>query len=141
MGQGEFRTRAVLAPSMLLLIAAIYWLDISGVLGTKQGVLSACVLALLGFGGVVEYVHLLRGGGFAVANAPLLVVSIALFVSALPFGWGQLDKELYPLVLGTLLLLFPLAVRSLGREDMRVGLETQGSTLLGFIFISWPIYL
>ncbi|HEX6810497.1 MAG TPA: phosphatidate cytidylyltransferase [Planctomycetota bacterium] len=138
---GEFRTRAVLAPSMLALIALIYWLDVSGALGTRQGVLSTCLLALLGFGGVIEYVQLLRGGGFAVANAPLLVVSIALFVSAFPFGWHQLDKELYPLVLATLLLLFPLAVRSLGREDMRVGLETQGATLLGFIFIAWPMYL
>lgn len=141
MGQGEFRIRAVLAPAMLAAIAAVYWVDMSGVLGIKQGALSAAVLALLGFGGVLEFVQLLRGGGFAVANTLLLVVSGLLFASAFPFGWHDLDRELYPLVIATLLLLFPLAVRSLGRDDMRTGLETQGATLLGFIFVAWPIYL
>src|SRR5262245_44858403 len=141
MGQGEFRTRAVLAPAMLAAIAAVYWLDISGVLGIRQGALSAAVLALLGFGGVFEFVQLLRSGGFAVANRLLIVVSGLLFVSAFPFGWHDLDRELYPLVIATLLLLFPLAVRSLGRDDMRTGLETQGGTLLGFIFVAWPMYL
>jgi len=141
MGQGEFRTRAVLAPAMLAAIAAVYWLDISGVLGIRQGALSAAVLALLGFGGVLEFAQLLRSGGFAVANKLLLGVSGLLFVSALPFGWHAVDRELYPLVIATLLLLFPLAVRSLGRDDMRTGLETQGGTLLGFIFVAWPMYL
>jgi len=32
-------------------------------------------------------------------------------------------------------------VRSLGKEDMRLGLEKQGATLLGFIYIAWPFYL
>jgi len=141
MGQGEFRTRVVLAPAMLAAIAAVYWLDISGVLGIRQGALSAAVLALLGFGGVLEFAQLLRSGGFAVADKLLLGVSGLLFVSAFPFGWHAVDRELYPLVIATLLLLFPLAVRSLGRDDMRTGLETQGGTLLGFIFVAWPMYL
>jgi phosphatidate cytidylyltransferase len=126
---------------MLAAIAAVYWLDISGVLGIRQGALSAAVLAVLGFGGVLEFAQLLRSGGFAVANKLLLGVSGLLFVSALPFGWHAVDRELYPLVIATLLLLFPLAVRSLGRDDMRTGLETQGGTLLGFIFVAWPMYL
>ncbi len=40
-----------------------------------------------------------------------------------------------------LLLLFPLALRSLGRGDMHHGLERQGATLLGFIMVAWPMYL
>jgi phosphatidate cytidylyltransferase len=61
--------------------------------------------------------------------------------SAFAFGWAELDHELYPLAVATLLLLFPLALRSLGRGDMHQGLERQGATLLGFIMVAWPMYL
>jgi len=137
----DLRTRAVLAPTMLLLIGGIYWLDWTQALGVRQGVLSAALLGLLGVVGVLEYAALLRGGGFAVSRRSLPFWSGALFASAFWFVWHHVDHEFYPLVIGTLLLLFPLAVRSLGREDMRSGLEKQGATLLGFIMIAWPVYL
>lgn len=137
----DLGTRAVLAPTMLAVVAAIYWLDLSGALGVKQGALSAALLGLLGIGGVWEFGNLLRGGGFAIGRRTLLVAATLLFGSAFAFGWHQLDKELYPLVAGTLLLSFPLALRSLGRSDMHHGLERQGATLLGFILVAWPVYL
>jgi phosphatidate cytidylyltransferase len=137
----DLRTRLVLAPAMLLLVGAVYWLDLRGTLGVRSGTLSAALLALLGIGGVFEYVALLRAGGFAVSRRSLPAYSVLLFGSAFAFAWFTVDRELYPLVLGTLLLLFPIAVRSLGQGDMRVGLEKQGATLLGFIYVAWPMYL
>ncbi len=141
MAKSDLWTRAVLAPTMLALVGGVYWLDLGGSVGLRPGTLSAGLLMLLGLGGVHEYITLLRGGGFYVARTLLLVASALLFASAFCFGWNELDKELYPLVVSTLLLLFPLAVRSLGRSDMHAGLELQGATLLGFIFLAWPIYL
>lgn len=141
MAQGEFKTRAILAPTMLLIIGGIFWADLTGAAGLRQGALSAGVLALLGVAGAWEYVVLLRSAGFAVAGKTLLFFTLLLLGSAFPLGWHQIDHEFYPLVLGTLLLLFPLAVRSLGKNDMRVGLEKQGATLLGFAFVAWPMYL
>jgi phosphatidate cytidylyltransferase len=83
---------------------------------------------------------MLRKGGFAV-NGPLLyLATLALSTSAFFFGWNDIDKELYPLAIGTMLLLYPLAVRSLLKEHMAKGLEEQGSTLLGFTMISWPLF-
>lgn len=137
----DLRTRAVLAPTMLAFVGGIYWLDWTGVLGIRRGVLSAALLGLLGAAGVAEFVALLRAGGFAVSRRSLPLVSALLFLSSFWFVWHQVDRELYPLVVGTLVLLFPIAVRSLGRTDMRVGLEKQGATLLGFIYIAWPVYL
>jgi phosphatidate cytidylyltransferase len=137
----DLKTRAVLAPTMLAIIAVIYWLDVSGTLGLKSGALSAGLLGLLGVGGAWEFANLLRGGGFAVGKRTLVVATAILLGSAFAFGWIDLDRELYPLVIGTLLLLFPLALRSLGRGDMHHGLERQGATLLGFIMVAWPIYL
>ncbi len=136
----DLRTRAVLAPTMLAVVGAIYWLDLQGHTGLRQGALSGGLLALLGVAGAWEYVQLLRGAGFAVAGKTLLLFTAVLLGSAFPFGWNQVDHEFYPLVLGSMLLLFPLAVRSLGRHDMKRGLELQGSTLLGFLFVAWPIY-
>ena len=126
----DLGTRAVLAPTMLLVIGGIYWLDLAGTLGVKEGALSAGLLGLLGIGGAWEFATLLRSGGFAVGKRTLLVATTLLLVSAFAFGWADLDNELYPLVAGTLLLLFPLALRSLGRTDMHLGLERQGATLL-----------
>jgi phosphatidate cytidylyltransferase len=137
----DLRTRAVLAPAMLAAVGGVYWLDWHEAFGMRQGVLSAGVLGLLGFVGVLEYIGLLRAGGFVVSRRSLPVFSAALLASAFWFQWANVDNELYPLVLGTLLLLFPLAVRSLGRDDMRTGLEKQGATLLGFIYVAWPMYL
>jgi phosphatidate cytidylyltransferase len=136
----DLRTRAVLAPTMLALVGLVYWLDLSDALGVGSGVLSAAVLGLLGFAGVLEYVALLRGGGFAVSRRSLPLMSALLLASAPFLGWGQLDREMYPPVVATLLLLFPIAARSLGRADMHVGLEKQGATLLGFIYVAWPMY-
>ncbi|MBM4060140.1 MAG: phosphatidate cytidylyltransferase [Planctomycetes bacterium] len=140
MAGSEFRTRAVLAPAMLLLVGCVYWLDFQGLFGWKQGVWSAAVLLVLGVAGAWEYVLLLRGAGFAVAGKTLLCFTAGLLATAFPLGWHQIDREFYPLVFGTMLLLFPLAVRSLGRQDMKVGLEKQGATLLGFVFLAWPMY-
>lgn len=140
MGRSDLAVRSVLAPAMLALIGGVYWLDLREVTGLRQGTLSAGLLLLLGIGGVHEYVSLLRSAGFAVARTLLLVTTTLLLASAFCFGWRELDKELYPVVIGTLLLLFPLAVRSLGREDMHRGLELQGATLLGFTFLAWPMY-
>lgn len=137
----DLGTRAVLAPTMLLVIGGIYWLDLAGTLGVKEGALSAGLLGLLGIGGAWEFATLLRNAGFAVGKRTLLVATTLLLVSAFAFGWADLDNELYPLVAGTLLLLFPLALRSLGRDDMHHGLERQGATLLGFIMVAWPMYL
>jgi phosphatidate cytidylyltransferase len=137
----DLRTRAVLAPTMLLLIGGVYWLDLSGALGLKQGFLSALVLMLLGVGGAWEYGHLLRNAGFAVARKTLVFCTTLLLGAAFPLGWHEIDHEFYPLVVGTLVLLFPLAVRSLRKQDMKVGLELQGATLHGFVFIAWPVYL
>lgn len=141
MAAGDLKVRAMLAPLLLGAVGLVYWLDWTAALGVRQGTLSAAVLGLLGFGGVLEYVTLLRGGGFPVSRRSLPVAAALLFASAFWFVWGHVDHELYPLVAGTLLLLFPLAVRSLGRGDMHQGLEKQGATLLGFIMIAWPVYL
>lgn len=141
MASKDLRTRAVLAPTMLLLIGGIYWLDLGGHVVEKRGALSAALLGLLGVGGVFEYVAMLRKAGFAVARTLLVAAAVALHGIAFGLGWGQVDRELYPLVGLTLLLLFPLATRSLGREAMQRGLEEQGATLLGFLFVSWQVYL
>ncbi|MCC7399667.1 MAG: phosphatidate cytidylyltransferase [Planctomycetes bacterium] len=137
----ELAMRAVLAPSMLAVIGVVYWLDLQQTFGLRQGALSAGLLGLLGYAGVWEFVQLLRGGGFKVSKRTLLTATALLLASAFVFGWGCIDRELYPLIAATLFVQFPLAVRSLGREDMRHGLEKQGATLLGLISIAWPMYL
>ncbi len=137
----DLRTRAILAPTMLLLIGGVYWLDYAAVLGLKQGALSAGLLALLGIGGMFEFIALLRMGGFEVSRVLLPIVTAGLLVSAFPLGWHQIDHEFYPLIAGTLALFFPLALHSLSRSDMQRGLERQGATLLGFVYIAWPVYL
>jgi len=66
---------------------------------------------------------------------------VLLLGCAFALEWHEIDHEFYPLVIGTMLLVFPLAVRSLGKQDMKRGLETQGATLLGYVFVAWPVYL
>ncbi len=141
MGTSDLRIRAALAPSMLAVTGVVYWLDHERILIDQQGALSAGVLGLLGVGGVIEYAAMLRNAGFAVARTLLLAGAVLLHVLAFPMGWQQLDRELYPLVAITLLILFPLAARSLGKDAMQRGLEEQGATLLGFLMISWQVYL
>ena len=141
MAGSEFRTRAVLAPTMLAAVALVSWLDATEAIGLRRGTLSAAVLGLLGIAGVYEFIALLRGGGFAVSRRSLPFVTVLLLASAFLFGWKPVDRALFPLVIGTLVLLFPMAVQSLGRDDMKTGLEKQGATLLGFIYVVWPVYL
>jgi len=136
----DLQIRSVLAPAMLLLIGGIYWLDHAAVVG-RPGVLSAGLVGLLGIGGVIEYGAMMRGGGFAVARAPLVLAAALLHGLAFAFGWHVVDRELYPLGILTMALLFPLAVWSLGQDRMTRGLELQGGTMLGFLFVSWPMYL
>lgn len=122
---------------MLSTIAVVYWLDTT----RTGGVLAAAVLGLLGLAGVHEFVVMLRHAGFAVARTLLLACTALLMLAAFLFGWREVDRELYPLVIATFVLLFPIAVRSLLRERMARGLEEQGATLLAFISIAWPMYL
>ena len=131
------RTRFVLGPLMLLAIAGVFAADVYW----THGYASAVVLGLLAVAGVHEFVTMMQRGGFAVARTLLLLFTVALCASAFLFHWQMIDRELYPLVIGTALLLFPIALRSLTRERMARGLEEQGATLLGFILIAWPLYL
>jgi phosphatidate cytidylyltransferase len=137
---GDLRTRAILAPTMLLLIGGIYWLDFERVLLDKQGALSAAVLTVLGLMGLFEYVAMMRAGGFHVSRKPLLLAAAALHGLAFPMGWQEVDRELYPVVAMTMLMFVPVALHSLTRKHMQLGLEEQGATLVGFILISWPMY-
>ncbi|MBL8750377.1 MAG: phosphatidate cytidylyltransferase [Planctomycetes bacterium] len=141
MGRSDLATRAILAPTMLAAIGGIYWLDLRGTVGLREGTLSAALLLLLGVAGTHEYVAMMRGAGFAVARGLLFAATVLLLGSAFCFGWHVVDHELYPLVASTLLLLFPLALKSLRRDDMPKGLEMQGATLLGFTFVAWPMFL
>jgi|JRYL01.1.fsa_nt_gb phosphatidate cytidylyltransferase len=140
MAASDLQIRAVLAPTMLAIVGGVYWADHAGLTGLPSGSLAGGLLALLGVAGAWEYVGLLRAGGFAVAGKTLQWYTALLLASAFVFGWHQLDHELYPPVVATMLLLFPLAVRSLGKADMKIGLEKQGATLLGFLMIAWPMY-
>ncbi|MFM1870912.1 MAG: hypothetical protein RL398_334 [Planctomycetota bacterium] len=138
--RSDLQIRAVLAPTMLAIIGGIFWADSTQLLGLTRGALSGGLLALLGVAGAWEYVQLMRAGGFAVAGKTLQVYTALLMAAAFLLGWHQIDRELYPPVAATMLLLFPLAVRSLGKADMKVGLEKQGATLLGFLMVAWPMY-
>ena len=136
----DLKTRAVLAPTMLLLVGGIYWLDYTRAFGLAQGSLSAGLLAILGLVGLLEYVAMMREGGFHVARRPLLLCAAVLHGLAFPFAWHDIDRELYPIVGITMVLLVPVALNSLTKKGMHSGLEEQGATLLGFILVSWPLY-
>ena len=136
--RSELATRLIFGPSMLAVVAGIYWLDLEH----TGGFASAAALALIALGGVYEYITMLRGVGSQVSSRMLLTFTGLLCGSALLFeGWKELDRELYPLAIATFLLLFPIAVRSLAADRMKQGLEAQGATLLGFVWIVWPMYL
>ena len=162
MAASDLRIRAVLAPTMLLVVALVYQLDVHAVLGLRQGTLSAGLLALLGLAGVWEYTALLRGQGFAVAGRTLLGATALLLASAFLFEWRGLRHApgpggsefllpqwqelafafaLAPLIGITFALVFWLAARSLRKAHMQVGLEVQWATLLGVVFLAWPFYM
>ena len=115
-GRPELRTRFILGPLMLLVVGLVFYADLNQLTGLERGTLSAGVLGLLFLGAQQEYVTMLRRGGFAVAGGLLMLFTLVLAIMAFLFGWGTLDRELYPIVIGTLLLLFPLAVKSLSRR-------------------------
>ncbi len=133
----ELRTRLILGPGMLLAVGGIYWLD----LAWTAGITSVVVLGLLALVACLEYVTMFRNAGFAVSRTLLLLLTLLLCSTAPWFEWQRLDHELYPLVIGTLLLLFPLGLRALSSERTATGLEAMGSTMLGFILVAWPLYL
>lgn len=135
---GDLRTRVILTTLMLTTIGVIYWLDVTT---STAGRLSAALLGILGVAGVHEFTVMFKRAGFPVADVSLLLASVALAASAFAFGWAEVDRELYPIVLVTFALLFPLALRSLTRQRMSRGLEEQGATLLCLISIAWPMYL
>ncbi len=136
----ELRIRLLLGPTMLAAIAGLYALDVHAVAG-RQGLLCSIVLGLLAIAGVQEFVAMMRRAGHAVAGGHLMAVTLALAIAAPFFGWESTDRELYPLVIGAFVLLFPIALRSLVSDaHMHRGLEEQGATLLGLILIAWPMY-
>jgi CDP-diglyceride synthetase len=141
-GKSELGTRFLFGPLMLVAIGIVYGLDAT-VMAERgmRGVLTAGVLGLLALGGIAEYVAMLRKGQFFVAGRLLPLATALLVGSAFLFGWQQVDRELYPLVILTIALLFPIAVASLTQENVRHGLEMQGGTLLGFLMIAWPMFL
>jgi len=138
-GRRELRTRLVLAPLLLGAIAAIYVVDLEFT-GRHRGVLTAVVLGLVGFAGILEYVAMLQKARFAVATRLLPLACIALFAAPFGFGWQDIDRELYPVVLITFLLAFPIALDSLSKGKMAQGLEMQGASMLGFVTLAWPMY-
>jgi CDP-diglyceride synthetase len=129
--------RTFFTATLLASIVAIYWLD----LRVTGGRLSAALLGLLALAGVHELIVMFRRAGFAISRGLLLSITALLCSSAFAFAWRSVDRELYPLVIATMLILYPLAVRSLLQERMARGLEEQGATLLAFIFVAWPMYL
>ncbi len=131
------RIRFVIGPLLLLLIAGIFWIDVSW----TRGRFSALVLALLSLAGLLEYVSMMRGAGFPIGRGFLLSSALCLHVSAFfSSSWNSLDTELYAPVLITVVLVFVLAIRALARSRMDKGLEEMGSTLLGFLLVSWPLF-
>lgn len=140
-GRSELGTRFIFGPLMLGLIALIYYADLHWISpGENRGYLSAGVLGLLGLGGLHEFIGMFRKAGFAIAPRLLYVFAIGLFGAAFAFWWGNVDRELYPVVIATTLMLFPISLVSLTRSRMERGLELQGGTLLAFILVAWPIY-
>jgi phosphatidate cytidylyltransferase len=122
---------------MLLAVGGIYWLDLSW----TDGIASAVVLGLLALVGCSEYVTMFRKAGFAVSGALLLLLTLLLCSAAPFFEWSDLEHELYALVIGTLCLLFFLALRALSPERTATGLQAMGNTMLGFVLVAWPLYL
>ena len=140
MFSSDRRARFILTPLLLLAIGGIFWLDNTNTLGLRRGAVSALILGLIALAGVHEYIRMLTAGGFAVSGVLLPLMTLGLCGSSFLFSWTSLDEELYPVIFGTVLLLFLVAVESLTRKGMAKSLERQGATLLGFVMIAWPLY-
>ncbi len=135
------KTRLILGPAMVLAISALVLADFR--LDGGKGRLCAVLMGMFGIGASLEYIKMLKKAGRPVAGRWLLLASILLHGSAVLVTpcWKVLDRELYAPVLLTLSLLLPLSARALSKERMAQGLEEAGATLMGFILISWPLYL
>ena len=137
-GRRALRTRLLVGPTLILAIVGVYILDRR----VTNGTASAALLLLMGIGGLLEYVAMMRGAGFPVGRS--FLVGAGTLLLSMPFffdSWGQLDSELYPAVLLTLGLVFVMSCRALARSRMEKGLEEAGSTVLGFVLFAWPIFL
>jgi len=126
---------------MILAVLGLVWADFH--LDGGRGRVSAVFIGLLALAGLAEYVDLLVKAGRPVAGAWLLPAAFLLHASSvfLTPSWKVLDRELYAPVLLAMALLVPLSARALTPQGMEKGLETAGSTLVGFLLISWPLYL
>ena len=133
----ELKTRFILGPIMLLFVAGVFYVDNRWI----GGGLSAAILGVLGLVGAMEFVAMFRNADIPIAKGLLLSMTALLVSSGFLFGWQDVDRELYPLVIGAMTLLFPLALRGLRPGAMERGLEEMGSTMLGFLLIAWPIYM
>jgi phosphatidate cytidylyltransferase len=132
-----FWIRCLIGPLLLLAIWAIYGMDRD----FGGGRISAALLGLLSLAGLWEYVAMVRHAGHPIAGWLLLPTALALHVSAFFLGWHHVDHELYPPMLATMGLLFPLSLRSLTAKHVGLGFEELGSSLLGIVLFVWPFYL
>ncbi len=137
----SMKVRFIAGPLMILAILVLVWADFH--LDRGRGRISALFLGLLALAGLWEYVGLLKRSGRPVAGFWVLAAAFLLHGSAvfLTPSWKVLDRELYAPVLLAMGLLLPLSARALTPEGMEKGLETAGSTLVGFLLVSWPLYL
>lgn len=132
------RTRLLIGPVLLATVFGVYVLDVR----VTGGRVAAAVIAVLALFGLLEYVRMMRAGGFPIGRRVLLAAGSLLHAAPFFFSsWQDLDTELYPPVLITGGLVFVLCVRALARTKIEKGLEEVGSTLLGFVLLSWPLFL
>lgn len=132
------RTRLTIGPLLLATLAGIYWVD------HESGRISAAVLGMVALVGLWEYITMMRGAGFPVGRRYLLAAALILHVvPLLPVSfstWKSIDQELFPPILVTVGLVFVLSVSALARSRTEKGFEEVGSTLLGLVLLSWPLY-
>ncbi|MCA8970223.1 MAG: phosphatidate cytidylyltransferase [Planctomycetes bacterium] len=136
-GKRALRTRLIIGPTLIAVIATVFVLDRS----VTHGRAAAGLLYAIAMISMFEYVTMMRGAGFPVGRR--LSMFAALVLHAMPFffdSWSQLDTELYPVVIVTLSLLGVGSVRALTRTRMARGLEELGANLLGFVLIAWPLF-
>ena len=128
----ELATRFVLGPTMLALIAAIYWLD-----HTRGSSRFTCgMLALLAVGGGLEYAAMLRRGRVAVSAA---IVTLGCAAVALV---GCLDglEPAWTAMLALWSVAFVAGLRALREREMSASLELMAATLYGFVWIGLGLF-